>query len=135
MSTIQDELAKGNREAIEKEELRSAEGEGLRPAGGEGLRPAEGEVEKITLTKQELQDIISGSVHSAIKALAEESKKPEPRKLTVEEAKANAMNTVDTLGKGVLDCAKILGGGILGALDELFTAGVKIGLRATGRTK
>lgn len=99
----------------------------------EGTKTVENASKTITLTKEELGQVIAQAVQTAIKGLAEEGKKPAPKPMSVDEAKAAARTAADSIGKGIVDCAKIAGGGILGALDELFTAGIKIGLRATGR--
>lgn len=92
------------------------------------------DAEVIMLTQQELAEIVATAVNAALKA-REETRPVAPQPMSPEEAKAQIKAAVDSIGRTAVDCLKIAGGGLLGALDELFTAGLKVGLRATGRMR
>ena len=92
------------------------------------------DAEVIILTQKELSEIVAIAVNAALKA-REEARPLAPQPVSPEEAKAQIKAAIDSLGRTAVDCLKIAGGGLLGALDELFTAGLKVGLRATGRMR
>ncbi|NPV81842.1 MAG: hypothetical protein HPY52_16550 [Firmicutes bacterium] len=91
-----------------------------------------GDAEVIMITQKELAEIVVTAVNAALNA-REEVRPVGPQPVTPEEAKAQIRAAVDSIGRTAVDCLKIAGGGLLGAIDELFTAGLKVGLRVTGR--
>ncbi|NPV81531.1 MAG: hypothetical protein HPY52_14930 [Firmicutes bacterium] len=93
-----------------------------------------GDAEVMMLTKMELSEIVATAVNAALNA-REEVRPAAPQPVTPEEAKAQIRAAVDSIGRTAVDCLKIAGGGLLGAVDELFTAGLKVGLRVTGRMR
>lgn len=93
-----------------------------------------GDAEVMMLTQKELVEIVTAAVNAALKA-REEARPAAPQPVTPEEAKAQIKAAVDSIGRTTVDCLKIAGGGLLGAIDELFTAGLKMGLRLTGRMR
>ncbi|NPV81765.1 MAG: hypothetical protein HPY52_16150 [Firmicutes bacterium] len=92
------------------------------------------DAEVIMLTQKELAEIVATAVNAALNA-REEVRPAAPQPVTPEEAKAQIRAAVDSIGRTAVDCLKIAGGGLLGAVDELFTAGLKVGLRVTGRMR
>ena len=93
-----------------------------------------GDAEVIMLTQKELAEIVATAVNAALNA-REEVRPAAPQPVTPEEAKAQIKAAADSIGRTAVDCLKIAGGGLLGAVDELFTAGLKVGLRLTGRMR
>ncbi|HHY46302.1 MAG TPA: hypothetical protein GX506_03285 [Firmicutes bacterium] len=101
---------------------------------GENQVTSRSDAEVMMLTQKELAEIVTAAVNAALKA-REEARPVAPQPMSPEEAKARIRAAVDSIGRTAVDCLKIAGGGLLGALDELFTAGLKVGLRATGRMR